>query len=98
MIPEPQQTYVLELLAALGPAADDLVLADAQAMKFAVEGATENSRVSASSSKSAEKLQSAMPNSMARFGVWSATPCFVGNVMQDRPGRKGTLERSLSNR
>jgi len=36
MIPEPQRTYVLELLAALGPAADDFVVAGAQAMKFAV--------------------------------------------------------------
>jgi hypothetical protein len=36
MIPEPQRSYVLELLAALGPAADDFVVAGAQAMKFAV--------------------------------------------------------------
>lgn len=36
MIPEPQLTYVLELLAALGPAADDFVVAGAQAMKFTV--------------------------------------------------------------
>jgi hypothetical protein len=36
MIPEPQRTYVLELLAALGPAADDFVVAGAQAMKFTV--------------------------------------------------------------
>lgn len=36
MIPEPQLTYVLELLAALGSAADDFVVAGAQAMKFAV--------------------------------------------------------------
>lgn len=34
MIPEPQRTYVLELLAALGSAADDFVVAGAQAMKF----------------------------------------------------------------
>ncbi len=34
MIPEPQRTYVLELLAALGAAADDFVVAGAQAMKF----------------------------------------------------------------
>lgn len=34
MIPEPQRTYVLELLEALGPAADDFVVAGAQAMKF----------------------------------------------------------------
>ncbi len=37
MIPEPQRTYVLELLHALGPAADDFVVAGAQAMKFMVE-------------------------------------------------------------
>ncbi len=36
MIPEPQLTYVLELLAALGSTADDFVVAGAQAMKFAV--------------------------------------------------------------
>jgi hypothetical protein len=36
MIPEPQRTYVLELLAALGSAAHDFVVAVAQAMKFAV--------------------------------------------------------------
>ena len=36
MIPEPQRTYVLELLAALGSAADDFVVAGAQAMKFAI--------------------------------------------------------------
>jgi hypothetical protein len=36
MIPEPQRTYVLELSAALGPAADDFVVAGAQAMKFTV--------------------------------------------------------------
>ncbi|HET8924123.1 MAG TPA: hypothetical protein VFN26_14135 [Candidatus Acidoferrum sp.] len=39
MIPEPQKTYVLELLAALGSAADDFVVAGAQAMKFSVEKA-----------------------------------------------------------
>ena len=39
MIPEPQLTYLLELLQALGPAADDFVVAGAQAMKFAVEKA-----------------------------------------------------------
>jgi hypothetical protein len=32
MIPEPQRTYVLELLQALGPIADDFVVAGAQAM------------------------------------------------------------------
>ncbi len=37
MIPEPQRTYVLELLSVLGPAAEDLVLAGAQAMKFALD-------------------------------------------------------------
>jgi hypothetical protein len=37
MIPQPQLTYLLELLQALGPAADDFVVAGAQAMKFAVE-------------------------------------------------------------
>ena len=36
MIPEPQRTYVLELFQALGPAADDFVVAGAQAMKFMV--------------------------------------------------------------
>jgi hypothetical protein len=39
MIPEPQKTYVLELLAPLGSAADDFVVAGAQAMKFSVEKA-----------------------------------------------------------
>lgn len=34
MIPEPRQTYLLELLAALGPAAKDFVIAGAQAIKF----------------------------------------------------------------
>ena len=37
MIPEPQRTYILELLKALGPAADDFVVAGAQAMKFFLE-------------------------------------------------------------
>jgi hypothetical protein len=39
MIPEPQRTYVLELLAALGPAAKDFVIAGAQAIKFTVKDA-----------------------------------------------------------
>ena len=39
MIPEPQRTYVLELLAALGPAAGEFVIAGAQAIKFAVKDA-----------------------------------------------------------
>lgn len=39
MIPEPQRTYVLELLRALGPASDDFVVAGAQAMKFMIERA-----------------------------------------------------------
>ena len=39
MIPEPQRTYVLELLAALGPAAGEFVIAGAQAIKFAVPDA-----------------------------------------------------------
>jgi len=39
MIPEPQRTYVLELLKALGPAAEDFVVAGAQAMKFMLEKA-----------------------------------------------------------
>ena len=39
MIPEPQRTYVLELLNALGPAADEFVVAGAQAMKFMLEHA-----------------------------------------------------------
>jgi len=34
MIPEPQRTYILELLKALGAAADRFVVAGAQAMKF----------------------------------------------------------------
>jgi hypothetical protein len=34
MIPEPQKTYLLELLVALGPSATDFVLAGAQSMKF----------------------------------------------------------------
>ena len=36
MIPEPQRTYLLELLNALGPAAEGFIVAGAQAMKFAV--------------------------------------------------------------
>ena len=36
VIPEPQKTYVLELLHALGPASGDFVVAGAQAMKFMV--------------------------------------------------------------
>jgi hypothetical protein len=36
VIPEPQRTYLLELLNALGPAAEDFVVAGAQAMKFTV--------------------------------------------------------------
>jgi hypothetical protein len=36
---EPQRTYALELLAALGPAAEDFVIAGAQAIKFAVQDA-----------------------------------------------------------
>lgn len=39
MIPDPQRTYVLEFLAALGPAAKDFILAGAQAVKFAVKEA-----------------------------------------------------------
>jgi len=39
VIPEPQKTYVLELLQALGPAADKFVVAGAQAMKFMVDRA-----------------------------------------------------------
>jgi hypothetical protein len=39
MIPEPQRSYVLELLKALGPAADEFSVAGAQAMKFILEGA-----------------------------------------------------------
>jgi hypothetical protein len=39
MIPEPQRTYLLELLAALGAAASDFVIAGAQAIKFAVKDA-----------------------------------------------------------
>ena len=39
MIPEPQRTYVLELLQALGPVADDFVVAGAQAMKFMLQKA-----------------------------------------------------------
>jgi Domain of unknown function (DUF1814). len=34
MIPEPHRTYLLELLHALGPAAEDFVLAGAQSMRF----------------------------------------------------------------
>lgn len=37
MIPEPQKTYVLELLQALGPLSDDFILAGAQAMKFMLQ-------------------------------------------------------------
>jgi hypothetical protein len=39
VIPEPQRTYVLELITALGPAAEGFVLAGAQAMKFMLAGA-----------------------------------------------------------
>jgi len=39
VIPEPQRTYVLELLAALGPAAEEFVIAGAQAIKFVVQNA-----------------------------------------------------------
>ena len=39
MIPEPQKTYVLELLYALGTTADEFVVAGAQAMKFMLERA-----------------------------------------------------------
>ena len=39
VIPEPQRTYVLELLHALGPAAGDFVVVGAQAMKFILERA-----------------------------------------------------------
>jgi hypothetical protein len=39
VIPEPHRTYVLELLKALGPAADEFVVAGAQAMKFVLERA-----------------------------------------------------------
>jgi len=39
MIPEPQRTYLLELLKALGPAADSFVVVGAQAMKFVLEKA-----------------------------------------------------------
>lgn len=34
MIPEPQKTYLLELLTALGPTADEFVLVGGQALKF----------------------------------------------------------------
>jgi hypothetical protein len=39
VIPEPQRTCLLELLDALGPAADDFVVTGAQAMKFVVDKA-----------------------------------------------------------
>ena len=39
MIPAPQRSYILELLNALGPAADEFVVAGAQAMKFMLERA-----------------------------------------------------------
>jgi hypothetical protein len=39
VIPEPQKTYVLELLHALGTTADEFVVAGAQAMKFMMERA-----------------------------------------------------------
>jgi hypothetical protein len=39
VIPEPQRTYVLELLKALGPAAEDFVIAGAQAIKFMLKEA-----------------------------------------------------------
>jgi hypothetical protein len=39
VIPEPQRTHVLELLKALGPAAEDFVIAGAQAIKFMLKDA-----------------------------------------------------------
>jgi hypothetical protein len=42
MIPEPQRTYVLELIAALGSAANNFILAGAQAMK--VQASTQSRR------------------------------------------------------
>jgi Nucleotidyl transferase AbiEii toxin, Type IV TA system len=39
VIPEPQRTYVLELLKALGPTAEDFVIAGAQAIKFMLKEA-----------------------------------------------------------
>jgi hypothetical protein len=39
VIPEPQKTYVIELLYALGTTADEFVVAGAQAMKFMMERA-----------------------------------------------------------
>jgi Nucleotidyl transferase AbiEii toxin, Type IV TA system len=39
MIPEPQRTYLLELLQALGPAGEAFVVAGAQAMKFTLQEA-----------------------------------------------------------
>jgi hypothetical protein len=39
MIPEPQKTYLLELLTALGGAADEFVLVGGQALKFVLAGA-----------------------------------------------------------
>ena len=36
MIPEPQRTYLLELLTALGPAADSLILVGGQAVRFMI--------------------------------------------------------------
>jgi hypothetical protein len=39
VIPEPQRTYLLELLKALGPAAEDFVIVGAQAMKFLLQAA-----------------------------------------------------------
>jgi Nucleotidyl transferase AbiEii toxin, Type IV TA system len=39
MIPEPQRTYLLELLDALGPAGEAFVIAGAQAMKFTLQEA-----------------------------------------------------------
>jgi hypothetical protein len=39
MIPEPQKTYLLELLTTLGPAADEFVLVGGQALKFVLAAA-----------------------------------------------------------
>jgi hypothetical protein len=39
VISEPQRTYLRELLAVLGPVADDFVIAGAQAIQFAVKDA-----------------------------------------------------------
>jgi hypothetical protein len=63
VIPEPQRAYLLELLKALGPAAQDFVIAGAQAMKGApfVEqylSTLENARIPVTDGRALQSLPS----------------------------------------